>query len=226
MKAKCIASALIIRSLPVPGVSTDTGRRMIFGQVADVHGKSIGNDDWWYVDAPAGRGWCSRRYLTPFPTGNDTDWIPNPAWPAVPSGRVAIESLFGRPGNPLCSSGRAVLPKPLKIGWLDSSIMRFSCHKVLEDVFTSVFAEIHRRGLWDELETFDGCYNDRTVTRSQKVSTHAWGASVDLNAATNRLGARPTMNQKIVAIFKDHGFTWGGDWSRPDGMHFQYVRGY
>ena len=31
-------------------------------------------------------------------------------------------------------------------------------------------------------------------------------------------------NEKVVAIWKKHGFYWGGDWSnRTDPMHFTYT---
>lgn len=221
MKVRCTASALRIRSLPMVNANTDTGRRMIRGQIANTHGVSF-NEAWWYVDAPAGRGWCSKEYLQVI----DRIFTPDPAWPSVPNGRRAIDDLFGRPGSVLATAGRVVLPDPLKIGWLDQNANQFSCHKLVEDIFQSAFDQIFERDLWEHLETYDGCYNDRTITSSQKVSTHAWGISVDLNAATNRLGQKPTMDKTIVAIFKDHGFTWGGDWNRPDGMHFQYARGY
>jgi hypothetical protein len=29
------------------------------------------------------------------------------------------------------------------------------------------------------------------------------------------------MSPELVACFKDAGFDWGGEWSKPDGMHFQ-----
>lgn len=228
--ARCTASALIIRSLPVVGLSTDTGKRMIRGQTATVYGTSL-DDQWLYVDAPAGRGWCSADYLEELlPTKEP---IASAGWPKVPVGRAEIERIFGSPGSAVASAGRCRLPAPLRLGWVNQSVSLFACHKLIEDVFSSFFHEVHRRGLYDcigELtaciETFDGAYNDRTVTASQKVSTHAWGIAFDINAAHNRLGQRPTLDGQIVAIGKDHGLVWGGEWSRPDGMHFQYAKGY
>jgi hypothetical protein len=233
VNVRCTASALIIRSLPVTGLATDTGRRMVRGQVARAHGQSF-DDGWLYVDAPQGRGWCSRQYLEELeaPKVISSPAIVTPAWPKVPSGLSEIQRLFGSPGNAMASAGRVHLPKPVKLGWADQTIIVFACHKLLEDVFTSFFSEIDRRGLLGCVEiarcvqTFDGCYNDRTVTNSQKVSTHAWGIAVDINAATNRLGARPQLNPDIVAIGRDHQLVWGGAWTRPDGMHFQYATNY
>jgi hypothetical protein len=224
MIVRCTASALIIRSLPVMGTGTDTGHRMVNAQHADAHGTSL-DGGWLYVDAPAARGWCSRKYLTVVATDEPPEVVTDPAWPKVPHGEAEIRRLYGSPGSAVASAGRVQLPAPLK-RWDGQTITVFACHKLLEDVFTSVFAEIHRREFWSLLETYDGCYNDRTVTSSQKTSVHAWGIGVDLNAATNRLGAVPKMDRRIVAIFDDHGFQWGGEWNRPDGMHFQRATGY
>lgn len=219
----CTASALTIRSLPVVGAGTDTGKRMIKGQVAQVWGFSEDGASWLYVDAPAGRGWCSREYLE---VGGEVPDVPPPSWPKVPSGRAGIERIFGSPGSAMANSGRVTLPAPLKLGWSPEAVTRVGCHKLMEDVFGSVFARLYEKGLWFYLHTFDGIYNDRTVTASQKVSTHAWGISIDLNASSNPLGGKSTMEPRIVAVFRDHGFVWGGEWSRPDPMHFQYATDY
>ena len=74
--------------------------------------------------------------------------------------------------------------------------------------------------------TFDGCFNNRPQKGGTKLSTHAWGISVDLNAATNALGTSGDMDARVVEIFKEEGFVWGGEFGRPDPMHFQYARKY
>lgn len=224
MLVVCTASALKIRSLPRVEVGTDTGKRMIRAQSAVVSGTSL-DGEWLYVDAPAGRGWTSKAYLETIEAHPST-FVADPAWPKVPHGYSEIVRIFGTPGSAPCSAGRVELPAPLKLAWSEEEVRIVSCHKLLEDVFTSVFAQIYDRGLWDELENFGGIYNSRTITSSQKISTHSWGISGDFDTLDNPLGKSPRMHPTIVAIFDDHGFQWGGKWNRPDGMHFQYATGY
>lgn len=75
-------------------------------------------------------------------------------------------------------------------------------------------------------EQFAGCYSPRFIDRDPngRLSHHAWGIAVDLNAAENATGTRPDQNDRLVEIFERHGFTWGGRWLVPDGMHFEWVR--
>lgn len=73
------------------------------------------------------------------------------------------------------------------------------------------------------------------ASNSNNLSYHSYGCVVDINWTHN--GATYTswpykpktdklaVNQKVVAIWKKHGFYWGGDWSGKyfDPMHFTYV---
>jgi hypothetical protein len=215
---RCTASALIIRSLPVINEGTDTGKRFIRDQTALAYGDC--EKDWIYVDAPAGRGWVAKAHVD-----EEVEFI-SPAWPSVPTGRTAVEALYGKPGNALCYAGRATLPASLPLSWQPATkITVFACHKLIEDVFTSFFKQIFDRQLWALLEDFGGCYNYRVVRGSTNVSTHAYGIGIDINTKSNALGKPPKMDQRIVAIGDDHGLLWGGNWNRPDGMHFQRARG-
>jgi hypothetical protein len=82
---------------------------------------------------------------------------------------------------------------------------------------------VERAGLASAIHSTAGCFDARTVARSptNPPSFHAYGAAVDINAAENPLGAEPAMHPGVVAIFEDLGFTWGGDFLVPDGMHFE-----
>ena len=50
---------------------------------------------------------------------------------------------------------------------------------------------------------------------------HAFGLAVDLNVKENPLGSSGNMDPRVVEIFEDWGFEWGGLWARPDPMHFE-----
>ena len=47
--------------------------------------------------------------------------------------------------------------------------------------------------------------------------------ALDMNTATNPMGGVPTMDCRVVRIFRKWGFAWGGNFSTPDGMHFEWV---
>jgi len=57
-----------------------------------------------------------------------------------------------------------------------------------------------------------------------RLSAHAYGIAIDLNAAENPQGAVPVIDPRVVEIMKRWGFAWGGDFDTPDGMHFEFAR--
>jgi len=124
--------------------------------------------------------------------------------------------------------GTAILPEPLSLGWdLETKISRIRIHRKLVGSIGAVFSEIHQKGFWPLIKTFDGCYAWRAKRGQQKLSTHCWGIAIDLNAITNQLGEIGDMPPEIVQIFLKNGWEWGGHWlSRPDPMHFQGCSGY
>lgn len=121
-----------------------------------------------------------------------------------------------------------VLPQPLPLSWdFKTRVSRVRCHRVMAVPLGAVFFELHHRGLWKELHEYGGCYEFRTQRGSaEKLSLHAFGAAIDLNPSTNQQGRRGDIQPSVVAVFEAHGFTWGGRWTRPDPMHFQFASGY
>jgi len=61
-----------------------------------------------------------------------------------------------------------------------------------------------------------------------KISTHSWGAAVDINAAYEHFGPEHchvhTIDDVVAGIFQDHNWNWGRNFC--DSMHFQYATGY
>jgi LysM repeat protein len=124
---------------------------------------------------------------------------------------------------------RTTLPFPIHLSWDQNKVVRnLYCHKELKDIFPEVFVQIERAGLRDKIKTFGGCFNYRTKRNGSKISTHSWAIAIDLNPTSNLMGTAGDMDEGIVEIFREHGFTWGGDWPgrSKDPMHFQFCSGY
>ena len=106
-----------------------------------------------------------------------------------------------------------------------------SCNKRVSHQFAMCFEEWHDLDLSQKIITFDGAYAPRFVRGSrQYLSNHSWGTAFDINASYNRLGAVPVALGKLgsvrelVPVAEKHGFFWGGNFSRVDGMHFEIAR--
>jgi hypothetical protein len=78
-----------------------------------------------------------------------------------------------------------------------------------------------------------GTYNCRPIAATNRLSVHAFGAAIDINAGFGDYwlwskrpdGAvvwRNRIPKEIVEIFERHGFIWGGRWYHFDSLHFEY----
>ena len=78
-----------------------------------------------------------------------------------------------------------------------------------------------------------GTYNCRPIAETNRLSVHAFGAAIDINARFGDYwlwskrpdGAivwRNRIPKEIVEIFERHGFIWGGRWYHFDSLHFEY----
>lgn len=103
-----------------------------------------------------------------------------------------------------------------------------TCHRVVVEMVSGALTQLVDEGLSDLIDPgeFAGCWNPRfikTVTgKPAGVSRHSWGAALDINAVSNRLGAESSQDARLVEIMKEWGFLWGGEWAVPDAMHFEY----
>lgn len=102
------------------------------------------------------------------------------------------------------------------------------------DLLLAVAARFHR-----EVESIEGTaddwgYAERNIRGSSTtLSNHASGTAIDVNATRHPMGTRATANfsaaqiNRIKAICAATGgvVRWGGEWSRPDGMHFELSPG-
>lgn len=76
------------------------------------------------------------------------------------------------------------------------------------------------------MHAFSGSYNLRAVRGSSRLSTHAFGAAIDMDAEHEAMNTQhiSRMDSFVVSAFKAHGAYWGGDYNtRQDPMHFQWA---
>ncbi len=115
---------------------------------------------------------------------------------------------------------------------LNSQIpIRAQCHRLVVDDLRAALAEVAAAGLAAQIEVananaFGGCYVPRFSRVSGQIgflSRHTYGMALDTNTTSNCGGCRPRMHCDVVRIFRKHGFAWGGNFRRPDGMHFEWV---
>lgn len=94
---------------------------------------------------------------------------------------------------------------------------------VVVDALEEICAEIGRENLvLDDLNRWGGCFNYRGQRRAPDcLSTHAFGAAVDINPHRAPFGGAPDLPDVMVSAFTMRGFTWGGTFPHCDGMHFQ-----
>ena len=113
----------------------------------------------------------------------------------------------------------------------DTIRVRAQCHVQVVDDLEAALAEVAAAGLAGTIDVananaFGGCYVPRFSRVSGQIgflSRHAYGMAFDTNTTSNCFGCRPLMNCDVVRIFRKHGFAWGGNFRRPDGMHFEWV---
>ncbi|MER8762896.1 M15 family metallopeptidase [Mesorhizobium sp. M0968] len=69
----------------------------------------------------------------------------------------------------------------------------------------------------------EGGYSYRTVAGSKNLSNHAYGNALDINPRENpwSFNKRTDLPADVNDLAKKNGLFWGGNWNKPDTMHFQ-----
>jgi hypothetical protein len=127
---------------------------------------------------------------------------------------LTTKQLLGEPWYRFESDG-SVSMHPT---WLDTNLtdgrillndtipIRARCHVAVVDDLKAALAEVAAAGLAGGF-----------------LSRHSYGMALDTNTRSNCQGCVPKMDCDVVRIFRRHGFAWGGNFRRPDGMHFEWV---
>ena len=124
-----------------------------------------------------------------------------------------------------------ILPEPIPyIGGKVVKRVRF--HEKMWHFALMALNDVKNEGYWDLLAPWGGSYAFRRRAGGSNLSVHSWGIAFDINPEGNPMQvsgskvkgvlAETARGQELVKLFEEWGFYWGGRWTRPDPMHFQW----
>ena len=142
----------------------------------------------------------------------------------------SLADLVGTFNYSVIGGGR-IAPDP---AWVSSQITTgvvpilgsVTCHREIFPQLEAALQDVVAAGLTDEInpEEYAGCYYPRFIAGTTTLSNHSFGLALDFNVPGNQRGTVGEMDRSVVAIFKEWGFAWGGDWSYTDPMHFEMAQ--
>lgn len=111
-------------------------------------------------------------------------------------------------------------------------LTRLRVHKKVKASLTRILQRIGDECTPEEIKKYEldicgGVYVYRAMRGGQSLSVHSWGAAIDLSHIINAWKKKWTgakggmMPEKVIKIFEDEGWTFGGVWRTADAMHFE-----
>jgi hypothetical protein len=105
--------------------------------------------------------------------------------------------------------------------------LRIPVHRELADLTAMLMDLTELRG-YNIVPGWTWGYACRSIAGTSTPSNHSQGTADDINAPTNprRRRGLPMVTDMpgwMVKLWKDHGYRWGGDFSWPDPMHFEFM---
>jgi hypothetical protein len=161
--------------------------------------------------------------------------------PPDPDSTIGLAATKVLLGEPQFTMTPGVDEVQLQQSWVDASIpadrstllngyVYNNCHNRVVADLRGALDEVDAAGLTAALTggTQGWCFNPRFNRNSPAdylgwLSRHTFAQAMDINTSANCQGCIPPMNCDVVRIFRKHGFAWGGNFARPDGMHFEWV---
>lgn len=94
---------------------------------------------------------------------------------------------------------------------------------VLKSIWTAAGENEAKIKEWG-MHLYAGGYNFRPMRGTARLSMHSWGCAIDFDSARNSFGDRSPNFATLPAVlsaFEQEHWVWGGQWKKPDGMHWQ-----
>ncbi|HKI04223.1 MAG TPA: M15 family metallopeptidase [Thermoanaerobaculia bacterium] len=130
-------------------------------------------------------------------------------WDRKNLGTLLVPQLVGVPGDGFRFTGRLTF------------------HKLGTPQLLAGFEGVELAGHLPKILSFSGSFNPRKIRGSNRVSRHTFATAFDINADENPFhrpvaarGKKGSLHE-VAEVLDRFGFAWGGNFSNPDGMHFE-----
>ncbi|QUH25247.1 M15 family metallopeptidase [Serpentinicella alkaliphila] len=148
-------------------------------------------------------------------------------------GRIRVYPLL----NVVYGGTQHLIEKNLVGVQINLNYHRFNSNNNASDYLKAAITELNALAkekplLWSYIYPLGGTYNYRYISKTNRLSPHAFGLAIDLAsnkddywqwasraAGEKRLKGYP---QEIVDIMEKNYFIWGGKWGQFDILHFEY----
>jgi hypothetical protein len=171
------------------------------------------------------------QLFMPYPKGVD---YPIPSRNNDP-GRIRLEAFFLKMYG---ENKEAVRKNLVEIDFLGTKLLVTQINSI-DKKLINIAKELAKYPNFKKyLENIGGTFNWRKIAGTDRLSTHSFGMTIDLNVKYANYwrwavgdktedGKRPIVYKnkiplEIVHIFEQNGFIWGGKWYHYDTMHFEY----
>ena len=145
-----------------------------------------------------------------------------------------IKQVFGEPATNLKT---VRVPFELRLAWDTSvKVQKITCHKKVAPSLLGVLEDLLEHYGLEQLQQlgidlYGGCFNKRKMRGGAKLSTHSWGAAIDLHPSMNQLrwNHKKALFAKqdyqfLLSAFAAEGWVSLGVAKDYDWMHFQAVK--
>lgn len=172
--------------------------------------------------------------------------MPKPAAPLKPAVKQTwpkqsqCDAYYGNPRGPRDASkvsqtweaaNLTTIKPPFRMTYDGKPISTIRIHKRCADSLLRVLNAIWIAAGRDQsvvdawgVSIYGGAFNYRLMRGAGALSMHSYGCAIDLDPARNGFGDKTphfATVPEVLKAFADEGWTWGGKWSKPDGMHWQ-----
>jgi hypothetical protein len=153
--------------------------------------------------------------------------IPNP-WPF--STQEGLRDFYGEPGD---ETNLVTINFPFPMYYGGQLVTKSRCHKKVADSLLRVLKRIGNfeggtREILEPVSDYGGIYNFRNKRGGTRLSVHAWGAAIDLDADDNTFKdpwpIKADMPFEVMEAFAEEGWSSAGAFWGYDAMHFEACR--